>query len=89
MTDIHLDDLVESFAQYATFLIWDRSAVEPARTASVAELATDAAITAEAFVRELKRTLAELGGVEVTPPEPPTGELERLSAAMRGRYDHG
>lgn len=61
-------------------------AVDPAKTASLAELAGNAAITAESFVQAFKRVLARCGGTEAPSPVPPEGEIDRLAAAMRERY---
>ncbi|GAB2699744.1 octanoyl-[GcvH]:protein N-octanoyltransferase [Paenibacillus thermoaerophilus] len=66
----------------------DYPVVEPGFTASLAELTGDAALDAAAFKRALIRSLERHGAVRAAePPVPPQGELERLVAAMRERYD--
>ncbi|PDO10749.1 MAG: hypothetical protein BLM47_05240 [Candidatus Reconcilbacillus cellulovorans] len=61
-------------------------AVDPAKTASLAELAGGTAVTVESFVQAFKRVLVRCGGAEVPSPMPPAGEIERLTATMRERY---
>ncbi|MBB3112502.1 octanoyl-[GcvH]:protein N-octanoyltransferase [Paenibacillus phyllosphaerae] len=63
--------------------------VELSSTASLAEQASEATLTAEGFVAELKRIFIHIGGIETPPPVPPAGEIERLAAAIRERYDRG
>ncbi|MFC4101458.1 lipoate--protein ligase family protein [Paenibacillus xanthanilyticus] len=65
----------------------DYPRIVPTSMASLDECAQDTAIDSDVFVQELKQVLFAIGGEEALLPVPPAGEVERLAANLRERYD--